>query len=141
MRLVNISATFVLAFVGTILTGSATEAHQCIKVELAEVPQTVVAGEAARVHVGVTNCGEATRAVLDFYLVNPEGRIHVGSERVRLRVDGAERVHTAIRVPPNTRPGRYSLFLIGRTPSGFTSIDQEVIHIRAADPPPEHPQQ
>jgi uncharacterized protein (DUF58 family) len=141
MRLVHISAAFVLAFVGTLLTGSAAEAHQCIQVELVAVPQTAVAGEAARVHVAVKNCGEATRAGLDFYLVHQEGRIHVGSERVRLRVDGGERVHTAIRIPPNTRPGRYSLLVIGRTPSGFTSIDQEVIHIRAADPPPEHPQQ
>lgn len=140
MRLVNICASFVLAFVGTILIGSAAEAHQCIQVELVEVPQTAVAGAATRVQVAVTNCGEATRAGLDFYLVHQEGRIHVGSERVRLRVDGAERVHAAIRIPPNTRPGRYSLLVIGRTPSGFTSIDQEVIHIRAADPPLDLPQ-
>jgi uncharacterized protein (DUF58 family) len=112
------------------MTGSTAEAHQCISVELVEVPQAVVAGETARVAAAVTNCGEATRAGIEFYLLNEDGRIHVGSDRVKLRHGQAERLHSNLRIPPNTRAGRYTLMMIGRTPSGFTSFDTEVVHVR-----------
>jgi hypothetical protein len=130
MKLVRFSSAFVLAFAGIVMTGSTAEAHQCISVELIEVPQVVVAGQTSRVLAGVTNCGEATRAGIEFYLVNEDGRIHVGSERVKLRHGQAERIHATLRIPPNTRPGRYSLMMIGKTPSGFTSFDSEVVHVR-----------
>lgn len=130
-RVFSVTALVVLAA----LAAEPAEAHQCVNVNLRQVPASAAAGEVFSVAGGVHNCGEAVRGFLITWTLVGQDGDRVILRRAVAHVEPGETASGSVRlmIPDNTRPGAYRLVMSGKAPSGFVDRDAKRIRIVAAE--------